>query len=63
MKTMLAIAIVLLLTACQNMSQYSAKYQEAHEKAFWSEYKGGGVDAAAWANLKAHEAAEKQVGK
>ncbi len=63
MKTLLAVALVLLLTACQNMAQFSPAYQAAHEKAFWSNYQGGGVDAMAAANLKAHVEAERLVGK
>lgn len=63
MKTLLAVAVVLFLTACQNMASYSPAYQAAHEKAFWSNYQGGGVDAMAVANLKAHTEAERVAGK
>ena len=65
MKTMLAVSIILLLTACQNMDGYSPAYQAAHEKAFWAELSGGGTDggAQAWANLKAHQEAERVAGK
>lgn len=63
MKTMLAVSIILLLTACQNMAGYSPAYQAAHEKSFWENYKSGGVDAMAIANLKAHIEAERVAGK
>lgn len=62
MKTILALSI-LVLCGCSNLAGKSAAYQEVHDKTFWAEYKGGGPDAMAWANLKAHDAAEKQVGK
>lgn len=52
-----------LLAGCQNLSAYSPAYQQAHETAFWQEYKGGGPDAMAVANLKAHAAAEKVAGR
>ena len=51
------------LGACQNMGAYSPAYQEAHKAAFWQAYQAGGVDAAAWANYRAHEAAEKAAGR
>lgn len=63
MKTLLAVAAILFLSACQNMAQFSPEYQAAHEKAFWANYRSGGVDAMAVANLKAHIEAERQVGK
>lgn len=59
----LAILAVVCLSACSNLSDKSASYQFVHEKAYWSYYKSGGVDAAAWANYRAHEAAEAKVGK
>lgn len=59
----LVLVPALVLGACSNLSGYSPEYRQAHEKAFWQEYKGGGVDAAAWANLRAHEAAEKAAGQ
>ena len=62
MKTLLAV-LALSLTACGHLDGKSAEYRAVHDKAFWANYNGGGTDAAAWANLKAHEAAEKQVGK
>lgn len=64
MKTVL-VAILLSTSACSNLSGYSAEYKAVHNKVFWSSLSGGGMDgsAQAWANLKAHEAAEKQVGK
>ena len=61
MKTVL-VAILLSTSACSNLSGYSAEYKAVHEQVFWQSLSGG-TDAAAWANLKAHEAAEKQVGK
>lgn len=63
MKLFSIVILALLSAACQNMGQYSAAYQAEHEKTFWAEYKSGGPDAAAWANLKAHEAAEAKYGK
>ena len=63
MKRLAFIAILLSLSACSNMSGKSAAYQFVHEKAYWSYYKSGGVDAAAWANYMAHEEAERVVGK
>lgn len=62
MKTVL-VAILLSLSACSNLADKSAAYQFVHEKAFWANYKSGGVDAAAWANYRAHEEAERVVGK
>jgi uncharacterized protein YceK len=59
----LILVIVLLTTGCSNLTDKSAAYQFVHEKAYWSAYKSGGVDAAAWANYKAHEEAERVVGK
>jgi hypothetical protein len=64
MKTILALSI-LALCGCSNLAGKSAAYQEVHAKTFWAELSGGGSDggAQAWANYRAHEAAEKQVGK
>lgn len=64
MKTVL-VAILLSLSACSNLADKSAAYQAEHRRVFWQTLNGGGMDgsAQAWANLKAHEAAEKQVGK
>lgn len=65
MKRIAIIAILLSLSACSNLSGKSAAYQAEHQRVFWESLNGGGMDgsAQAWANLKAHEAAEKQVGK
>ncbi len=59
-----------ILTACfflsgcaTNLEGKSAAYKFVHEKTFWASLEGGGSDAAAWANLKAHEEAERMVGK
>jgi hypothetical protein len=51
------------LAGCQNMADYSPAYRQAHEKAFWQAYKGGGPGAMAEANLRAHDAAEKAAGR
>lgn len=65
MKTLLAIAILVTLSACSNLSGKSAAYQAIHEKEFWRALNGGGMDGGdqAWANYKAHEEAERLVGK
>ena len=65
MKTLIALAILASLSACGNLAGKSAEYKAVHDRVFWAELSGGGSDgsAQAWANYKAHEAAEKQVGK
>ena len=65
MKRFALVAILLLISACSNLAGKSAEYRAVHERVFWQSLNGGGADgsAQAWANLKAHEAAEKQVGK
>jgi hypothetical protein len=63
MKTVLAAIIVLSLSACSNLSGYSAAYQAEHAKVYWASLNSGGVDANAWANYHAHVAAEAKVGK
>lgn len=65
MKTTLAIIMITLLAGCQNMGQYSPAYREVHERVFWEKLSGGGMDGGAqsWANLYAHQAAEREVGK
>lgn len=64
MKTILILS-VLALCGCSNLAGKSAEYKAVHDRVFWAELSGGGSDgsAQAWANYKAHEAAEKQVGK
>ena len=54
-----------MLAGCQNMAQYSPEYQAVHERVFWQKLSGGGMDgsAQAWANLYAHDAAEKATGE
>jgi hypothetical protein len=59
----LVLVPALVLGACSNLAGFSPEYRQAHEKAFWQEYKGGGVDAMAVANLKAHDAAERAAGR
>lgn len=59
----LALIAVVLLCGCSNMADKSSAYQFVHDKAYWSYYKSGGVDAAAWANYVAHQEAERVVGK
>lgn len=65
MKTLIALAILASLSACSNLSGKSAAYQAEHQRAFWSSLNGGGMDggAQAWANYRAHEAAEAKHGK
>lgn len=64
-KLFVVFAVAVLTAACQNMGQYSAAYQAEHQRVFWAELSGGGTDggAQAWANLKAHNAAEAKYGK
>lgn len=65
MRTALALAILVSLSACSNLSGKSAAYQAEHQRVFWQTLNGGGMDggAQAWANYRAHEAAEAKVGK
>ena len=65
MKRLAFIAILLSLSACSNLSGKSAAYQAEHQRVFWQALNGGGMDggAQAWANYRAHEAAEAKVGK
>ena len=65
MKRLAFIAILLSLSACSNISGKSAAYQAEHQRVFWQTLNGGGMDggAQAWANYRAHEAAEAKVGK
>lgn len=66
MKPIIAALVVLALVGCSNMSGKSSAYQEVHQRAFWSKLNGGGDmsgGAQAWANLYAHEEAERVVGK
>lgn len=66
-KVILGLTLVSLagaLVGCGNdLVGKSAEYKKVHEEEFWKNYKGGGVDGMAWANLKAHTAAEEKVGK
>lgn len=59
----LVLAAAFSMAGCQSMENYSPAYRAVHEAEFWKAYRGGGVDAMAVANLRAHEAAEKAVGK
>lgn len=63
MKTVLV--AVFLLAGCSNLADHSAAYQAEHQRVFWQTLNGGGMDggAQAWANYRAHEAAEAKVGK
>ena len=65
MKTIIALAIIASLSACSNLSGKSAAYQAEHQRVFWASINGGGMDggAQAWANYRAHEAAEAKHGK
>lgn len=65
MKSTIALLAICLLAGCSNFAGKSAEYKAVHEKVFWESLNGGGMDggAQAWANYRAHEAAEKQVGK
>jgi hypothetical protein len=66
MKTVLAaILAISLLAGCSNLAGKSAAYQAEHQRVFWASLNGGGMDggAQAWANYRAHEAAEAKVGK
>ena len=65
MKRLAFIAILLSLSACSNLSGKPAAYQAEHQRVFWQSLNGGGMDgsAQAWANYRAHEAAEAKVGK
>lgn len=65
MKTLIALAIIASLSACSNLSGKSAAYQAEHQRVFWQSLNGGGMDggAQAWANYRAHEAAEAKHGK
>ena len=65
MKTIIAFAILASLSACGNLAGKSAAYQAEHQRVFWQSLNGGGMDgsAQAWANYRAHEAAEAKVGK
>lgn len=66
MKLILVALVALTLSACSNLSGYSAEYQAEHQRVFWSSLNSGGGmsgDAQAWANYRAHEAAERKVGK
>lgn len=65
MKTLITLAILASLSACSNLSGKSAAYQAEHQRVFWQTLNGGGMDggAQAWANYRAHEAAEAKHGK
>ena len=65
MKRLAFIAILLSMSACSNLSGKSAAYQAEHQRVFWQTLNGGGMDggAQAWANYRAHEAAEAKHGK
>lgn len=65
MKSAIALLAIYLLAGCSNLAGKSAEYKAVHERVFWESLNGGGMDggAQAWANLKAHDAAEKQIGK
>lgn len=60
---LLVLVPALWLAGCSNLADKSPEYRQAHETAFWQAYKSGGVDAAAWANYRAHEAAERAAGR
>ena len=65
MKTMITLCILASLSACGNLAGKSAAYQAEHQRVFWASLNGGGTDggAQAWANYRAHEAAEAKYGK
>ena len=65
MKLILATLILVALSACGNLAGKSAEYQAEHQRVFWEKLNGGDAQggAQAWANLHAHEAAERKVGK
>jgi len=65
MKTLIALAILVSLSACSNLSGKSAAYQAEHQRAYAAAIDGkpGGMDAVMWANYLAHEAAEAKHGK
>lgn len=55
----LVLVPALILAACATNAPGPAdRCRPVFDRTYWTEYKGGGTDAAAWAYLRASEAAE-----
>jgi hypothetical protein len=72
MRKSIILFYAVILAACfamsgcaTNLAGKSEAYKAEHARVFWAELSGGGTDgsAQAWANYRAHEAAERKVGR